>query len=78
MKKFLLLIMISISLFSCGYSSLDADKGAIVTMIEKKNSTTCFYYGIGTQSTSFSVNSAYFCINTVGAYNVGDIIKLTK
>jgi len=71
--------MISISLFSCGYSTFDTRRSCIVTSIEQTTDGYCYYYGDGYWGDYFTLSDLNFRLtDSIGKYNVGDTIKLTK
>ena len=79
MKKLLLLLLISISLFSCGYAPMDNSNPIIITKISQYDEVFSNYYGRGNSNMVFTDVSDNFCFrDTTGKFQVGDTINFIK
>lgn len=79
MKKLLLFLLISISLFSCGYAPMDNENPIIITDISQYDNTFAKYYGKGNITLVNSFVSYNFCFkDTIGKFQIGDTINFIK
>jgi hypothetical protein len=79
MKKILLLMVCLQLVISCGYAPIDASGHVIITSIEQRNASYCYYYGQGNTNLNFTFSSELFKIkDECGKFQIGDTITFTK
>lgn len=79
MKKYIILIILFISLNSCtGYNGMDFSKPVIISQCESSINGYTIYTGHTSWLSSFSLSTSYVFRDVTDKFNVGDTIKISK
>ena len=71
-------LLLTTTLFSCGYSNINVEEKPTIARIEyRSESKMCIYYGY-LQTNLLTITNEFAFIDTCGKFNVGDQIKIVK
>ena len=76
MKK--LFIIISATLFGCGYAGINVPSYSTINEIRKYDSNHSKYFGKGTFEFFIIGSNNFMFIDTTGKFNIGDTIQMIK